>query len=148
MKGLFVQATEEVGGAAIAASDLYQELRRIVELDQLCMYTSNKQKLFYPKYIAYFRTILEKLLTAMTFRSQYASLNIVPSNITQRLNSEDYDFIHFHWPHLGMVTVKDISRLQQPLFWTCHDLWAILGSHHYPLEGNQVLGFFENKRRI
>lgn len=55
---------------------------------------------------------------------------IIPSSWPKRLNSSDADIIHLNWINGEMISVEDISRINKPLVWTLHDMWAFCGAEH------------------
>jgi glycosyltransferase involved in cell wall biosynthesis len=56
---------------------------------------------------------------------------VVPSGWPRRLNRSDADVIHLHWVAGEMLSISDIGRLQKPVVWTLHDMWAFCGAEHY-----------------
>ena len=49
----------------------------------------------------------------------------------ERANRIAADIYHLHWITNGYLRVEDLPRLQKPLVWTLHDLWAFTGGCHY-----------------
>lgn len=44
------------------------------------------------------------------------------------------DIVHLHWVNFGFLSVDDIAsltRLNKPVFWTLHDMWAFTGGCHH-----------------
>ncbi len=50
--------------------------------------------------------------------------------LLNELNTGDADIINLHWIG-GMLSVRDIGRLEKPIVWTFHDMWAFCGGEHY-----------------
>lgn len=44
------------------------------------------------------------------------------------------DVIHLHWINGGMLSVRGVGRLDQPVVWTMHDAWAFTGGCHFSYE--------------
>lgn len=44
------------------------------------------------------------------------------------------DVVHLHWINHGMLSVRDVRSISQPLVWTLHDSWAFTGGCHSPQE--------------
>lgn len=42
------------------------------------------------------------------------------------------DVTHLHWVNHGMLSLRDVARLQGPVVWTLHDSWAFTGGCHSP----------------
>jgi glycosyltransferase involved in cell wall biosynthesis len=44
------------------------------------------------------------------------------------------DVIHLHWIHQGFLSlssIKKLGKLNKPIVWTMHDMWAFTGGCHY-----------------
>jgi glycosyltransferase involved in cell wall biosynthesis len=55
----------------------------------------------------------------------------VPSRWAAVLNKSDADVVHLHWINNEMMSITDIGKLQKPVVWTLHDMWAFCGAEHY-----------------
>ncbi len=53
------------------------------------------------------------------------------SNIPTQINSILPDIVHFHWICDGMLRIEDLKRINKPIIWTLHDMWAFTGGCHY-----------------
>lgn len=58
------------------------------------------------------------------------SPSILPSNWVRRLNASDADVVHLHWVQGEMLSISDIGRIEKPIVWTLHDMWAFCGAEH------------------
>lgn len=56
---------------------------------------------------------------------------IIPSRWVNRINASDADIVHLHWVQGEMLSIADIGRIQKPIVWTLHDMWAFCGAEHY-----------------
>lgn len=56
---------------------------------------------------------------------------ILPSQWVKRINASDADIVHLHWVQGEMLSIADIGRIQKPIVWTLHDMWAFCGAEHY-----------------
>ena len=56
---------------------------------------------------------------------------ILPSQWVKRINTSDADVVHLHWVQGEMLSIVDIGRIQKPIVWTLHDMWAFCGAEHY-----------------
>lgn len=45
-------------------------------------------------------------------------------------NLESADIVHLHWLR-DIPTIKCICRINKPVVWTLHDMWAFCGAEHY-----------------
>ena len=59
------------------------------------------------------------------------SSSILPSSWPNILNSSDADLIHLHWINAEMMSISDVGRINKPVVWTLHDMWAFCGAEHY-----------------
>jgi len=74
------------------------------------------------------------------------SPSIFPSGRLRRLNTCEADLVHLHWVQNEMLSVADIGRLQKPLVWTLHDMWAFCGAEHYAEDRRWQEGYRANNR--
>jgi len=54
-------------------------------------------------------------------------------NITKEKVIRDADVINFHWINrcfLSLKSIKQIGKLNKPIVWTLHDMWAFTGGCH------------------
>ena len=77
------------------------------------------------------------------------SINLLPSGWVNSLNTSDADIIHLHWLGAETLSVRDIARIQKPIVWTFHDMWAFCGAEHYTDDGLEARwrhGYKSNNR--
>ncbi len=60
------------------------------------------------------------------------SLNVLPSRIAERATANNPDIVNLHWVCAETLRLEQLRKIRQPLVWTCHDLWPLSGSLHYP----------------
>lgn len=56
------------------------------------------------------------------------------SDISSHPIIQQADILHLHWVNFGFLSVDDIAslmRLNKPIFWTLHDMWAFTGGCHH-----------------
>jgi glycosyltransferase involved in cell wall biosynthesis len=60
-----------------------------------------------------------------------------PAGTAHRIRAENADIVNLHWINEGYVSVEEIGRIDKPLVWTLHDMWAFTGGCHYsgPCDG-------------
>lgn len=51
------------------------------------------------------------------------------AGLVDELNASNADILNLHWIS-RMLSVRDIGRLQKPIVWTLHDMWAFCGGEH------------------
>ena len=71
---------------------------------------------------------------------------ILPSNWVKRLNASDADVVHLHWVQGEMLSIADIGRIEKPIVWTLHDMWAFCGAEHYTEEFRWQEGYRRENR--
>lgn len=71
---------------------------------------------------------------------------IIPSNWPRRLNISSADVVNLHWVNCEMVSIGDVARIQKPLVWTLHDMWAFSGAEHYSDDFRWRDGYCKNNR--
>lgn len=71
---------------------------------------------------------------------------VVPSNWVKRINASDADVVHLHWLQGEMLSIADIGRIEKPIVWTLHDMWAFCGAEHYTDDHRWRDGYRRNNR--
>jgi len=81
------------------------------------------------------------------------SLNLLPSNWSNKINKTNYDLVNFHWIGNEMISLNDIGKIKKKIVFTLHDCWAFQSIEHYPTQNinkyliknkNNNLNFIEN----
>jgi glycosyltransferase involved in cell wall biosynthesis len=44
------------------------------------------------------------------------------------------DIVHLHWINGGMIKIEDLAKIDKPIVWSLHDMWAFTGGCHYDEE--------------
>lgn len=70
-----------------------------------------------------------------TTNTSWHSLGDIGAGIAGELNRADAQILDLHWVQDGMLSVSDIGRLEKPVVWTLHDMWAFCGGEHYTEDG-------------
>jgi glycosyltransferase involved in cell wall biosynthesis len=63
------------------------------------------------------------------------SINLLPSNLAAGINASDASVVNLHWLGGESMSVEDMARIQKPMVWTLHDMWAFCGAEHYADDG-------------
>lgn len=61
--------------------------------------------------------------------------NWLPSRWATRIAAMQADVINLHWIGGETLSIADIGRIQKPVVWTLHDMWAFCGCEHYAPDG-------------
>jgi len=77
----------------------------------------------------YFLNTLENLFRGLFKGGSYHSFGISNAGINRLINNLNPDVIHLHWI-CGLLSVRDIGKIQKPIVWTLHDAWPMLGISH------------------
>ena len=146
MRVLFINTSERLGGAAIAANRLMNTLQnhgikvkmlvRDKETDQLNIVGLKKTwwKLWQ---FVWERVVIWKAndfkknnLFAVDIANTGTDITILPE-------FKQADIIHLHWINQGMLSLNDIKKILasgKPVVWTMHDMWPCTGICHHARE--------------
>jgi glycosyltransferase involved in cell wall biosynthesis len=64
----------------------------------------------------------------------YYSLQWLPDNIASKVAHLEPDVVNLHWINAGYLQIETLAKLNKPLVWTLHDMWAFTGGCHYNQE--------------
>lgn len=140
MKVVLVNDSDIEGGAARAAYRLHQGLQRISVVSQMLVQAKMSddiavitQKNRLSKEFSKLRPTLNNLplqfypeRERIIFSSQWLS-----DSICSQLAQLSSDIINLHWVCGGYLQIETLSKLNKPLVWTLHDMWAFTGGCHY-----------------
>ncbi len=142
MKVLIVNTSEIKGGAARAANRLHKALLaenidshmlvlnkstddyRVHTVDQ-----SNFEKIF-----GIFRGIPDILKVRRyknRSKTQFSPAKPILTKTIDTINKLRPDVVHLQWICGGLTRVEDLDRIESPIVWTLHDMWAFTGGCHY-----------------
>ena len=140
MKVLMLSTSDIEGGAARASYRLHQGLQKAgvdsqilvrtqLSDDPSVIGTNNKIQ----EQLAHLRTTLDNLpLQANRRRNRNLfSLQWFPDIVAPKVNQINPDIINLHWVNFGFVKIETLAKLNKPLVWTLHDMWAFTGGCHY-----------------
>ncbi len=143
MKILHVSSHDIGSGAAHAARRLHRCLRgNGINSWFLCQqqqsedhYTVGSQRL-YAKILARFRPYLERLPLSFCRHRQNSVFHLqwLPGEVLTSIARQDPEIVHLHWICDGFVRIEALAKIQRPIVWTLHDMWAFTGGCHYSAE--------------
>lgn len=55
---------------------------------------------------------------------------IVPGTLIKTIRDINPDLVHLHWLGRGFCRIESLRKIQKPLIWTLHDMWAFSGGCH------------------
>ena len=149
MKILLVSSSDKLGGAGIANWRLYQGLKNQgADVHMLVQYKntvdpevieikSTQEKLRFTIRHKIEQRKTEKLKPTRKFTLQNTSF----SDFKKRIELINPDIIHIQWAHKSFFNITDLSKIDTPILFTMHDMWAFTGGCHYSLD---CLGYISN----
>ena len=144
MKILQVSGTDIIGGAGIAAYRLHQGLRQAsIDCQMLVARKATSDPTVHrlsPRLNRLGR-LQQRYATQQHKRqlrqnerandSAYWSLNNATYPIADVINSFHADAVHIHWIGDNYLPIQQFSKINAPIIWTLHDMWAFTGGCHY-----------------
>jgi glycosyltransferase involved in cell wall biosynthesis len=142
MKILIVNASDINGGAARAAYRLHRSLleqsinsQMLVQnkaSDDYTVLTNNTKlrKGIFNKLRSILDTIPVKFYKKRS-KTLFSASSIPFSNIVNTINKMNPDIVHLHWINGSILRIEDILKINAPIVWTLHDMWAFTGGCHY-----------------
>ena len=154
-KILHINFFDNEGGAAIAANRIHKCLvkDKIDSYLLVCEKKTNDRRIFSSN--SAFEKIVWKCKKAIsrnlglffkTKNKNTHSIGFFPSNILKKIKKINPDIVHLHWIGNEMISIKQISKINKPLVWTLHDMWAYCGAEHYTLDERFKNGYQKNNR--
>lgn len=95
----------QVHGRNTAIGSLYGKLRRRMDDVPLWRYSDGANQAFSPAW--------------------------VPERRHEQVDRLDPDVVNLHWLAHGFLRIETLARLDRPVVWTLHDMWAFTGGCHY-----------------
>ena len=59
------------------------------------------------------------------------TVNWLPDQRHQTISQLNPDIINLHWIGSGFSRLESLRKLNRPIVWTMHDMWAFTGGCHY-----------------
>ncbi|MFZ2322421.1 MAG: glycosyltransferase family 4 protein [Ignavibacteriaceae bacterium] len=145
MKITHISKSDSDGGAAIAAKRICKSQQLIPDLESILLVQLKKyndenifsiQSSFVNKISYSIRTILDELtIRALTLQSRGRfSFPFWGADITNNEILKSSSIINLHWINGGFLSLSSlnkIGKLNKPIVWTLHDMWAFTGGCHY-----------------
>lgn len=142
MKTLLISTSDIKDGAARAAYRLHQGLNKIKVDSQILsqLKYSNDPKVIGTRVtsgIGQVKTGLRLTLDQLPLKlypnakNQRFSPNWFPLNSKNKIAQLNPDIVNLHWVCAGYLHIEAIAKLNKPVVWTFHDMWAFTGGCHY-----------------
>ena len=149
MKILIVNISDQHGGAARAAYRLHKSLlaqnidsHMLVQNKSSDDYTVLTETSKFRKTFNVLRSLIETI--PMKFCKNKKEGFFSPSwfgfsNVVDKINILKPDIVHLHWINDGMLKIEDIAKIEAPIVWSLHDMWAFTAGYHYDAEKRDYL---------
>jgi len=143
MKILILNTQDISGGAAIAVYRLLKGLQQngieaqmLVQSKKSDDYSVIGPQTKWQKIFGKLRPTLDSI--PIRFYKQRKGIifspAILPDNINKKIQDINPDIIHLHWISAGFIRIETLAKINKPIVWTLHDMWAFTGGCHYDEE--------------
>jgi len=144
VKILLISTYDNHGGAARSAFRLCEGLRAaghdakmlvmVKEGDADCIIQPDHFSYHYP--FNKFRGYFDLLKPVMIARKKilFSSAKLPGKEVIKAIQKTDPDVVHLHWITKGFMQLHSLQEIKRPVIWTLHDMWAMTGGCHSPLE--------------
>lgn len=141
MKILHVNTSDISGGAARAAYRIHKGLQGIgmdskmlvqskLNDDKTVIGPDNKIKKGFAKLRPTLDSAAKNLFSGGS-KTIFSPAWFPFSDIPSQIKAISPDIVHLHWICGGMLRIEDLKRINKPIIWTLHDMWAFTGGCHY-----------------
>lgn len=141
MKILSLSDLDIHGGAARAMQRLHKGLLDIGEESKVLVNTKSRND---DTVIKYVNPRIKKLLNK-TYQHHIRFIKRIPDgsiesrffprliteSILQKINEINPDIINIHWISEGFIKIETLGKIDVPIIWTLHDMWAFTGGCNY-----------------
>lgn len=147
MKSLHLNRWDISGGAARAAHGIHRALLHegVDSWIQVQIKASDEWRVRGPasnsaRYLAQLKSALSRVVTGFQTDPEGGPRKGAwfPSRTAQGINASDTDVVNLHWIAEETISPWEFTRIDRPLVWTLHDMWAFCGTEHYAPEGEGV----------
>ncbi len=59
------------------------------------------------------------------------STSLIPDRIAAEVDRINPDVVHLNWITGGFIRIESLAKIDRPVIWTLHDMWAFTGGCHY-----------------
>jgi len=152
MKILMISTYDITGGAARAAFRLHKVLLQNKIDSKMLVATKNSdensifilkkskknliEKIFsrlHKKFILN-RLLIKYKNTMKKNWGPFSLQSVSNKELVKTINKINPDIVHLHWICHNFLSIEDIGRINAPIVWSLHDMWAFTGGCHYVAE--------------
>ncbi|KVV13969.1 glycosyltransferase [Flavobacterium sp. TAB 87] len=140
MKILQVSESDNIGGAAIAATrlnDLFDKSHLFESKLLVNRKKTNDLKIIFPSSIldkVYAKVIPHLIIKYNKFKFGTSSLTMSANTsclfFLKTVKKTDFDILHLHWVNNAFVGLDDLKSIDKPMVWTLHDNWLFTAGCH------------------
>jgi len=150
LKILHINYSDNIGGAAKSAYRLHKELIKnninsemfVIQKDSDSFLIKSPEglltKLWF-KVLPHIGRFTKKIVNYDKNIPQ--NFGIFPSPLKKIINKSNADIVHIHWIGGEMLPISAIAKINKPVVWTFHDMWAFCSSEHISYDNNYVNGY-------
>lgn len=146
MKVTMINTASEGGGAALASKRLMDALNLVhIKVHLLVLFGKMNQpqvkviaKNFLIRKLGFLLFVFEKVFFLFFEKNKSFRFSFSPAitgfNIANLPIVRNSDLIHLHWitnSFISLNGLNQIFRVNKPIVWTLHDMWAFTGGCHY-----------------
>ena len=153
MKILIINTSDTSGGAARAAFRLHEVLQQ-KNVDSLMLVADKKSDVYSvitlpnERLIEKIRNNLDKVIRIVFARlslvkykktmtknfGPFSPQTVSNKKLVKTINEINPDVVHLHWICGGFLSIEDIAKINTPIVWSLHDIWAFTGGCHLAAE--------------
>jgi glycosyltransferase involved in cell wall biosynthesis len=76
---------------------------------------------------------LDNKLNRLEFNTdrRHRSLNLIGALSGKTLNASRANIVHLHWINHGLISIRQLNRIEKPIVWSSLDMWPFTGGEHY-----------------
>ncbi len=155
MKILHLNYSDQIGGAATSVMRLHQSLLKNNINSNMFVkeHTTNEKNIFSKNTtLSHISDLLKKAflrkiakISKLKYKSTL-SLNYLKGIEVKEIDFFNPNIVNLHWISNEMISLKEISKIKQPIVWTLVDMWLFCGAEHYSTNKRFLNGYNRNNR--
>ena len=143
MNVLLLSTSDISGGAARASYRLHQGLKQLNTNTQILVQVKSSDDVAVVEPRPHLRRDFAKVRPALNALPLKAysrheqplfSVQWLPDFIEPKVRQFKPDVLNLHWVCDGFLQIETLAKLDCPIIWTLHDMWAFTGGCHYSQE--------------
>ena len=155
MKILHLNYSDQIGGAATSVMRLHQSLlKNNINSNMFVKEHTTNEKNIFSKHttLSHISDLLKKAflrkiakISKLKYKSTL-SLNYLKGVEVKEIDFFNPNIVNLHWISNEMISLKEISKIKQPIVWTLVDMWLFCGAEHYSTNKRFLNGYNRNNR--